>query len=205
MKNQTHMTLVALLAAMLLALPTAVLSDPIKVTDTVTITGSLSNTDPIGFDGDGTFYYDIIEFEATSDLDLLITLVTGTDSFRPYLAWGIGIPTPLPEPTADDLDAPYSYFAIDDCRSTPGSVSVPHWYPTSGQVFQVVVATCDYREDWSNPDDYILGDYSLTLAEVAEVPEPGSLALFGIGLVGLAALRRRRQRSLRSSRNFLSV
>lgn len=41
---------------------------------------------------------------------------------------------------------------------------------------------------WSTIGDFIVGDSTLT---VSTVPEPGSLILFGMGLLGLGILRRR--------------
>lgn len=198
MTNQAHTSLLTLCAALLVTLPVAALSEPIPVTDTITITGELTEDDFLATDASLlSFYYDIIDFEATSTTAITITFES--DDFAAFIGWGfdLGLP-PWPfesnEPYLDDR------FNYNICLSAPGTHSMlPVKSPTIGQTFQVFIATCAY-----NPTT--LGAYSLTLDDgVVPMPEPGSLALLGIGLIGLAASRRRRQRNLRSNLNFLSV
>lgn len=184
MNNQALSSLFALFAAVLLALPTAALADPIEVTGTITITDELTEQDALADDGFGTFYYDVFDFVATSNTTITITF--DSDDFAPYFGWGfdLGLPDGI---WPSGSSAPYDNFAFDYCLDAPGTQSSSFFNPAVGQTFQVLVATCAY-----NPA--ALGAYTLTLDDgVVPMPEPGSLALFGIGLIGLAALRRRRQ------------
>lgn len=50
----------------------------------------------------------------------------------------------------------------------------------------------DANGNWFGSIDYIAFDYFELNAEVAPVPEPGTLVLFGLGLAGLAAWKRLR-------------
>ncbi len=46
-----------------------------------------------------------------------------------------------------------------------------------------------YKPDWKNP---LVGQPNGIVSEMVKAPEPGTLAIFGLGLVGLGMIRRRR-------------
>ena len=180
MANVKHAWRAAALAAALLVAPAVSNADIIVV-----IEGELTENDFLAQDsGDefGEFYYDIFEFVALGTDPITMTL--SSEFFGPYLAWGFNLGLP---PWPPGSDVPYTLFEDDRCLAVPGSVSMNFNNPSAGQSFQVLVATCNY-----NPTP--LGSYTLTIASnPTSVPEPGSLALFGIGLVGLALARRRKR------------
>ena len=189
MANVKHAWRAAALAAALLVAPAVSNADIIVV-----IEGELTENDFLAQDSSGTFYYDIFDFVSVGTDPITMTLSSG--DFVPFYAYSLGNPLP-PWPTGSD--EPYygsppdidPWFQDYVCvlGTDPGSEILTFANPTAGQNFQVMVSTCFYNEQ-----ETPLGSYTLTIASnPTSVPEPGSLALFGIGLVGLALARRRKR------------
>jgi hypothetical protein len=53
-------------------------------------------------------------------------------------------------------------------------------------------ATCNFRQSGVNDGNCGLGGETFTLSSTSTVPEPGSIMLFGSGIIGLAGLLRRK-------------
>lgn len=149
--------------------------------------GSITAEDDIAIDSAGSFFYDLYDYTATSTDPIQIFLET---TFGAFYAWGTDFSLLTPEWPAGS-DAPYASFTASDCRLNAGISSIMVDSPVVGQNYQIFVSSCFYVDD-SSEDTPAFGDYTITIATITDVPEPGTFVLLGLGLIGLAASRRRR-------------
>jgi len=180
----------------------ALTSTPVAFADVVSIDGTLSTTDflaeedyrPVYPLGSWTFYYDVYDITSADGADITITM-TSTDFVLWYGLWDeVVLPDPIWLTLDDDLFIDKSLYELTidlgDAAGTDPSVSTIIVDPIIGQIYQLAIATYDY-----SPTD--LGDYQLVISStsdvtVSQVPEPGTLILFGLGLAALGWTRPRK-------------
>ena len=71
--------------------------------------------------------------------------------------------------------------------TSTGPVKFSYTAATAG-VYQLVAGVANVGDNWNNSRLHV---WNFAIADANAVPEPGSLALFGLGLFGAAAMRRR--------------
>jgi hypothetical protein len=78
-----------------------------------------------------------------------------------------------------------TWFTVDQLNGAAGAQAIAYMSPTATDTFAIAF------EDLANGDnDY--NDMVVRIESITPVPEPGTLALFGTGLIGIAGLVRRK-------------
>jgi len=189
--------------AMFLALASA----PVAFADVVVIDGTLSTTDFLAEEdyrpdyplGSWTFYYDVYDITSSDGADISITM-TSTDFVLWYGIWDeVVLPDPIWITLDDDSFIDKSLYEqsieIGGNGGADPFVSTTIFNPIIGQIYQIAIATFDYLPT-------AMGDYQLEISStsditVTEVPEPGTLFLFGLGLAVLGWTRPRKRQPAR--------
>jgi hypothetical protein len=100
-----------------------------------------------------------------------------------------GIHNSAQDPAGYVLNGVFTQLSIDDFSIDPGPLQQSgsaSFAVNAGDVFGFYVESLDSKFGEAN---LAISNFS---GPIAAVPEPGDLALFGLGLAGIAALRRRR-------------
>jgi hypothetical protein len=146
------------------------------------IDGELTQDSPIGHDQWGDFHYELIQF-TVNQTGGYYRFTMSSDDFEPY--FGIFGP-------------PGDYYNPDDFYDP-----APLFFGDVDPVYAVLFADSPYDlvlTTW-NYDPTPLGSFSMLVEgngpglEFTIIPEPGTSAMLGLGLLGLLGLHRRRARS----------
>jgi len=184
-----------------IAVVTCLAFSPLAFANVISIDGTLATTDFLA-DEDWRpddpletwmFYYDVYDITSTDGADISIT-AESTDFVLWYGIWDeIVLPDPMWISRNDDLDIVNDLYdrAIDIGWADTGapSVSTTILDPAIGQTYQLAIATYNYLP--TAIGDYLLEISSTSDVVVTQVPEPGTLVLFGLGLAGLGWSRRK--------------